>query len=153
MRFYSFDVFLCLAGIMASGILFAESIAGTDVTLDAAARAEVIDGALKALSEGYIFPAVAKQMEQAIRARQQRKEYDSITNARLLARTLTDHLRDVSHDKHLFAGFTAAAAAPNAGHMSVSRRAGADRPAERDCQPREFRVRAGRAAGRQYWLS
>jgi hypothetical protein len=72
----------------------------------------VIDGALKALSEGYIFPDVAKQMEQAIRARQQRKEYDSITNARLLARTLTDHLRDVSHDKHLFVEYVAQVSPP-----------------------------------------
>lgn len=102
MRFFSLGVLLGLAGFMASGILQAQNPSqGPDMTLDAAARAEVIDGALKALSEGYVFPDVAKQMEQAIRARQRRNEYDSITGARLLAQTLTDHLRDVSHDKHL----------------------------------------------------
>ena len=72
-----------------------------DITLDAAMRAEVIDGALKALNEGYVFPDVAKQMEQAIRARQQGKEYDSITSGREFARALTEHLRAVSKDKHL----------------------------------------------------
>jgi hypothetical protein len=72
-----------------------------DTTLDAAARVEVIDGALEALNERYVFPEVAKKMEQAIRARQQRKEYDAITSGRQLAQTLTDHLREVSRDKHL----------------------------------------------------
>jgi hypothetical protein len=72
-----------------------------DTALDAAARAEVIDGALKALNERYVFPEVAQKMEQAIRARQQRKEYDAITSGRQLAQTLTDHLREVSRDKHL----------------------------------------------------
>src|SRR2546426_460794 len=78
----------------------------SDITLDAAARAEVIDGALKALNEAYVFPEVAQKMEQAIRARQQRKEYDSITSARQFAQALTDHLRDVSHDLHLSVTFS-----------------------------------------------
>jgi hypothetical protein len=72
-----------------------------DITLDATARSEIIDGALKALNEGYVFPEVAGKMEQAIRARQQRKEYDSVTSGRQLAQMLTEHLREVSHDKHL----------------------------------------------------
>jgi len=42
-------------------------------------------GALKALNEGYVFPDVPSQMEQAIRARQQGKEYDSITSGREFA--------------------------------------------------------------------
>lgn len=77
------------------------------MTLDAAARAEVIDGALKALNEGYVFPEVAKQMEEAIRARQQRKEYDAIVSARALASPLTDHLRAVSKDGHLAVNYSA----------------------------------------------
>jgi hypothetical protein len=40
-------------------------------------------------------------MEQAIRERQKNKEYDSITSARQFAESLTEHLRVVSHDKHL----------------------------------------------------
>jgi hypothetical protein len=74
---------------------------GPDMTIDAKMRAEVIDGALKALNDNYVFPDVAKKMEQAIREREQRKEYDSITSARKLAETLADNLRTVSHDKHL----------------------------------------------------
>lgn len=56
---------------------------------------------LKKLNENYIFPDKARQMEEAIRARQENKEYDSITSARTLAETLTKHLQEVSHDKHL----------------------------------------------------
>jgi C-terminal processing protease CtpA/Prc len=40
-------------------------------------------------------------MDEAIRARMEKKEYDSITSSRELARVLTDHLRAVCKDKHL----------------------------------------------------
>jgi AraC family transcriptional regulator len=72
-----------------------------DMTIAAKMRAEVIDGALKALNDNYVFPDVAKKMEQAIREREKRKEYDSITSARKFAETLADNLRMVSHDGHL----------------------------------------------------
>ena len=72
-----------------------------DLTVDAAARAAVIEGALKYLNDYYVFPETAKKMEQAIRERAQKKEYDQITSASKLASTLTGHLQEVSHDKHL----------------------------------------------------
>jgi CubicO group peptidase (beta-lactamase class C family) len=72
-----------------------------DLQLDSATRAAVIEGALKHLNEAYVFPDVAKKMEASIRERLQRKEYDAITSPSLLVSTLTEHLRDVSHDKHL----------------------------------------------------
>ena len=64
-------------------------------------RTAVIDGALAALNESYVYPDVAKQMEDAIRARQQRGEYEAVTSARRLAELLTEHLREVSRDLHL----------------------------------------------------
>ena len=57
--------------------------------------------ALKRLNESYVFPEVAKKMEQAIRDRVAKKEYDQITSAKAFAETLTKHLQEVSHDKHL----------------------------------------------------
>jgi hypothetical protein len=72
-----------------------------DLTITAAERGQVLDGVLKKLTEFYIFPARAKEMEQAIRAKMARKEYDGITSARLLTETLTNQLQEVSHDKHL----------------------------------------------------
>jgi len=77
-----------------------------DLTVDAATRTAVIDGALKQLNDAYVFPETAKKMEQAIRDRVQKKEYDQITSARALASTLTAHLQEVSHDKHLRVGYS-----------------------------------------------
>jgi hypothetical protein len=105
-----------------------------DIPLDAAARAEVIDGALKALNEGYVFPDVAKQMEQAIRARQQRKEYDSITSGRELAQALTEHLRAVSKDKHLAVNYNTQLVPPQPPPPSPDGRPPADEQARIDRQ-------------------
>jgi C-terminal processing protease CtpA/Prc len=72
-----------------------------DMTIDAATRAQVIDGILKRLNDSYIFPEVAKKMEEAIRERGQKKEYDQITSGKAFARKLTEDLQAVSRDKHL----------------------------------------------------
>src|SRR5262249_7181822 len=72
-----------------------------DSTLTVEQRSEVLDGVLKKLNDHYIFPDKAREMEKSIRARQEKKEYDAITSARTFAETLTKHLQEVSHDKHL----------------------------------------------------
>src|SRR5205085_11855692 len=72
-----------------------------DMTIDAATRAAVIDSAIKNLNEAYVFPEVAKKMDQALRERLANKEYDSVTSARGFAEKLTTDLQAVSHDKHL----------------------------------------------------
>ncbi len=82
------------------------SVSQLNFTLDAATRAEVINTALADLNEFYVSPDVAKQMSDAIRARQQRGEYNSITDGDAFAAKLTDDLRDVSHDKHLLVNFS-----------------------------------------------
>ena len=72
-----------------------------NLTIDAAMRSEVIEGVLEKLNAYYVFPEVAKEMEKAIRTRLEGKEYESITSAAVLCETLTEHLREISHDKHL----------------------------------------------------
>jgi retinol-binding protein 3 len=72
-----------------------------DRVIDTRTRTAVIDGALAALNESYVYPDVAKKMEDAIRARQRRGEYEAVTSARRLAALLTGHLREVSRDLHL----------------------------------------------------
>ncbi|HYN86691.1 MAG TPA: S41 family peptidase [Pyrinomonadaceae bacterium] len=72
-----------------------------DQTIDAAARAQIIDAALKRLNDSYVFPEVAKKMEASVRDIQRRGEYDSITSARQFAERLTSDLQAVSRDKHL----------------------------------------------------
>src|SRR5215212_1219403 len=72
-----------------------------DLTIDAATRTQVVDGVLKRLNDSYVFPDVAKKMEQSIRERASKKEYDQITSAKDFAAKLTKDLQEVSHDKHL----------------------------------------------------
>lgn len=72
-----------------------------DLTIDTAARTEVIDRVLAELNNRYVFPDVAKKMETEIRARAAKKEYENVTSARDFAKRLTDDLQSVSRDKHL----------------------------------------------------
>ncbi|MEP7336242.1 MAG: serine hydrolase [Acidobacteriota bacterium] len=91
----SLSALVLLANLLSAG--YAQS----NSTIDAATRQQVIEDALKALNDAYVFPETAKKMEQAIRERIARKEYDDITDGRTLANRLTTHLQEVSHDKHL----------------------------------------------------
>lgn len=77
--------------------------------IDAATRAKVIDGAITNLNEFYVFPETAKKMEEAVRARQKKGDYDSINDGDDFAKRLTDDLQAVSHDKHLHVMFSPAA--------------------------------------------
>lgn len=82
------------------------SIADLNFKIDAATRARVIDGATAKLNEVYVFPETAKKMEEAVRARQKRGEYDSVTDGDAFAGMLTEHFQEVSHDKHLRVNFS-----------------------------------------------
>jgi hypothetical protein len=76
------------------------------IKLDAQTRKEVIEAALKALNDKYVFPETAKKMEAAIRERMARGEYDKIDNPGQFARMLTEHLFEVSRDRHLGVNFS-----------------------------------------------
>src|SRR5262245_61703998 len=67
-----------------------------DMIIDSKTSREVIDGVLKVLDNAYVFPETAKKVVAEIRGRLERKEYDSITSAKELARTLTDDMQRVS---------------------------------------------------------
>ncbi|HEX4457901.1 MAG TPA: hypothetical protein VIA18_08015, partial [Polyangia bacterium] len=77
------------------------SVADMNITVDAATRARILDGIEARLAEWYVYPDVAKKMAAAIRAHQKRGDYDAITDGEALSSKLTEHLRAVSHDKHL----------------------------------------------------
>lgn len=77
-----------------------------DRTIEPAMRKEVIDGGLDRLNRLYVFPEVAKKMEEAVRERQAKGEYDSIKSGVALARKLTEDLQAVSRDKHLRVNFS-----------------------------------------------
>ncbi len=84
------------------------SMANIEFNIDSATRTRVIDGVIANLNEFYVFPDTAKKMEEALRTRQKKGEYDSVTDGETFAQTLTDNLRAVSHDKHLRVNFSPA---------------------------------------------
>ncbi len=91
---------LCFLALSIAAVGFAQP-EQPDLTIDAAKRTQVIDAILKRLNESYVFPEVAKKMEQSIRERVDKKEYDQITSAKQFATMLTKDLQAVSNDKHL----------------------------------------------------
>lgn len=104
------SLYLCLVPLAAVVALLAPGrgsgqIATTqdqsELTLTSERRAKVLDIVLRKLEEQYLFPDRAREMRKAIRDRQEKKEYDRITSHAAFARTLTMHLREVCHDKHL----------------------------------------------------
>jgi hypothetical protein len=105
---------LCLSGAWLLGLDAASAQAPPDTpgavpagpAIDASARARVIDGAIAKINEFYVFPDVAKKMGLAVQGRAKRGEYNSVTDGKAFAKLLTEHFRDVSHDKHLFVSFS-----------------------------------------------
>src|SRR4026208_518223 len=91
---------LCALALSCAVVSFAQP-EQPDLTIDAATRTQVIDGILKRLNDSYVFPDMAKKMEESIREKVNKKEYDQITSAKQFATTLTTDLQAVSHDKHL----------------------------------------------------
>ena len=71
------------------------------LTLDAGLRSTLVEETLSRLREHYVLPELALSMDAAIRARLGNGEYDLITEPASFCDVLTQHLRDVCHDKHL----------------------------------------------------
>jgi retinol-binding protein 3 len=101
MRYWTGMRLLVSFSLLSAAMLAQGPPPGRDIRIDAATRHEVIASAATALSEDYVFPDVARKMEQAIRAHQTAKEYDAMGSAREFAEALTRDLQAVSHDKHL----------------------------------------------------
>jgi hypothetical protein len=64
-------------------------------------RTAVIDGTIKQLNAFYVFPDVAKKIEETLRQREAGGGYASLTSAREFAQQLKNDLRTVSNDRHL----------------------------------------------------
>jgi hypothetical protein len=72
-----------------------------DLTITAVERQKVIEGVIREVSAGYVFPESAKKMAADLSKRLAGNEYDGIASAVALATTLTEQLQALSHDKHL----------------------------------------------------
>src|SRR5688572_11606347 len=92
------------AAVIPAFILAAQSPPGPSpapVTVDAALRTTVIDGAIEHMRKAYIFADVAEKMAAALRANLEKKDYETITSPQEFAERLTKDLQAVSKDKHL----------------------------------------------------
>src|SRR5258708_10805932 len=73
---------------------------GPDMTVDAAAKTELIQSLVKGLREAYVFPDVGEKLAHMLLNRQGRGEDDFITSAKALTQLLTKQLYEGAHDKH-----------------------------------------------------
>lgn len=78
-----------------------------DRAIDAATRLEVIEGVLKHIKEHNAYPDAARAMDQAVRERLRKGEYEQVTSGAELAQVLTAHLQAIREDPHLRVEFTA----------------------------------------------
>src|SRR5258708_20418060 len=74
---------------------------GPDMTVDAAAKTELIQSLVKGLREAYVFPDVGEKLAHMLLNRQARGEYDLITRAKALNARLPKHLYEIAPAKHL----------------------------------------------------
>jgi hypothetical protein len=69
--------------------------------LDAPIREKIIQGIIKELNEGYVYPETARRIEAELQEKQEAGQYDQITDPTRFAETLTADLRAIAGDKHL----------------------------------------------------
>jgi C-terminal processing protease CtpA/Prc len=62
---------------------------------------QIVAAALTRLTQYYVFPEHAEEIEQAIRTRLEQGEYDAIATGKELQDTFTTHVRQVHNDRHL----------------------------------------------------
>ena len=96
---------LAAVGLLTATLAFAQQVPGqaqqTDRRIDGAQRLALIDGVIREINQSYIFPALAKRVEAALRQHQQRGDYNAITSAEKFSSTVNDHMQAVTQDKHL----------------------------------------------------
>src|SRR5215468_9755715 len=97
-----------VASFSLQALPFGAKAADLNFEIDPVTRARVIDGAVVALNDTYVFPDIARKMEAVVRAHQKNGDYDSITDGDDFAKRLTDDFEAVSHDKHLHVMFSPA---------------------------------------------
>jgi len=68
--------------------------------LENSTKAAIIDWICLKMNEIYVFPDVAKKMENHIQTRLKNGDYASISNPRAFARQLRNDLVEISHDRH-----------------------------------------------------
>lgn len=68
--------------------------------LENSTKSAIIDWICLKMNEIYVFPDVAKKMEEHIKTKLKSGDYDKISNPRAFARQLRNDLVEISHDRH-----------------------------------------------------
>ncbi len=71
------------------------------LSIDTTLCREIVEKIAEHLEQLYVFPSLGAQMAAQLRLHLQQDTYDHLTNATALCMTLTNQMRDISHDKHL----------------------------------------------------
>jgi len=79
----------------------AQAQPGSGPSIDRKTQAAIIDSVSAVLREEYVFPDVARKMEELLRKNLKDGKYAEITDPAAFAEKLGEDLRSVSHDKHL----------------------------------------------------
>jgi hypothetical protein len=64
-------------------------------------RGKVISAIAKEFDERYVFPDVATKVKEALEAEKEKGRYASLTTGQELAKALTDHIQEMTKDKHV----------------------------------------------------
>jgi len=88
-----------------------ETIPNTRRELDT--RPKLIESIVSCIAANYIFPDVARRLEQSLHLQLASGVYDSIADPQVLAQMLTSHLRQESKDRHFFVGYSEEALPPD----------------------------------------
>jgi len=96
-------VFICVATLLLFAVMFTygQETRMQYPPIDDKIKSAIIDSACIALNDVYVFPDVAKNMEQLLRNNLKDGKYKNITNLVDFTDRLTTDLQSVSHDKHL----------------------------------------------------
>ncbi len=68
---------------------------------DITAKTEAVNNISNLLDKNYVFPDIAKKMNELIKTQLRNNAYDTISDPMVFADVLTGDLQSVSHDKHL----------------------------------------------------
>ena len=86
-----------------------------DMTIDAAARRDVIAAICDNMERHYVLPDQARRLSGELKARAARGDFDRVTSAGKFADTMTETLQAVLKDRHLEVRYFADPVAPDAG--------------------------------------
>ena len=83
------------------GIPPGQTAADIHIEIDAATPARIVDAIAKTLNDKYVYPELAKTMEQSVRSHLARGDDKAIASGPELASALTLQLQEAGHDRHV----------------------------------------------------